>query len=480
MTITTIVPDKKNTKTPFPTRSLFRGLSASVAGLRAGGAIALDSARQKITGSTEQSDFVRQEARRFAHELGKLKGSYVKIGQMLALFGEHFLPAVLADALHELEDNTQPIAWSQLEASVRATLGSQYQQLLIDPQPVAAASLAQVHKAKIIETGETICLKIQYPGLASTIDADFDAVIGMLKAARWLSVGRELDAWLSQMRYQLHNELDYVREAQITIKMRETLHQQGLSSATESELDDGSMLSVAAMDVPNVYLEYSTKEVLALTFIEGYSIKHPDVQALPLAKRNELGLAMLNLFFYEVFEWGMMQADPNFGNYLVEIDRQNTNLNCKLISLDFGSSLELTQEQRENLKQVIQGGLVQDAVCVEQGLRGLGWLSNTATEEAVRLFVKFCYYLLEPLRPVHEQQDERLSQTGQYQWGQSNLMQRVGKQGLANATTTHFEMPSNDFSLFARKLTGVFTFIAYLDAEFNAAPLVKRFLAQAD
>ena len=92
---------------------LGRSLSVSLAGLRAGGAFALDGAFQRLRGDSQpglDSPFARREARRFVRELGRLKGTYVKIGQMLALLGEHFLPPVLTEALHELESQTQSIA----------------------------------------------------------------------------------------------------------------------------------------------------------------------------------------------------------------------------------------------------------------------------------------------------------------------------------------------------------------------------------
>lgn len=447
--------------------------------------MALDGARQKLVGGDEDSEFAKREAKRFTDELGRLKGSYVKIGQMMALFGEHFLPPVLAQALHELEDNAQPVPWQELEPIVRAELGDKFDALDIDTTPIAAASLAQVHRAQIIATGEEICLKIQYPDLAKVIDADFDAIVRMMRAARWLQVGKDIDAWLAQMRAQLHNEIDYAREADITRSM--------LGTVVEYELDQACMVAheasaesahIAPIKVPKVFDEFSSTKLLALDYCEGDSVKHENVLALPLVDRNALSVAMLRLFFYEVFEWGLMQADPNFGNYLIEYgndygvgtkDREEVS-GCRLVLLDFGSSLAIEDGQRENLRRVINGGLARSDQDIEQGLKGLGWLSESANPEAVSLFVKFCHHLLEPLRPANEQDSARLNAQGQYCWSASKLMERVGKKGLANAGTRHFELPAKDFSLFARKLTGVFTFITYLGAEFNAYESIQDFL----
>ncbi|MCB1702562.1 MAG: AarF/ABC1/UbiB kinase family protein, partial [Halioglobus sp.] len=92
-------------------KAIPRGLSVSLAGIRAGGALAMDGAMQKLlrrNSGGEESEFARREARRFVNELGKLKGTYVKIGQLMALFGEHFLPPVLAEAMRDLGDQTEP------------------------------------------------------------------------------------------------------------------------------------------------------------------------------------------------------------------------------------------------------------------------------------------------------------------------------------------------------------------------------------
>ena len=211
---------KKSSKFLFS--GLGRGLGVGFAGLRAGGALAADAFINRAMGKEPgQSDFAVKEAQRFVAELGKVKGSYVKIGQMMALLGEHFLPPSLVLALRDLHDATQPLPYEALLPQLR--LMPDFNELEVDPNPLAAASLSQVHRAKVKSTGEALVLKIQYPGLADTIDTDFDAVVRMLTVARWLQSGRELDAWIQTLREQLHLEVDYQREALATATMSEQL-----------------------------------------------------------------------------------------------------------------------------------------------------------------------------------------------------------------------------------------------------------------
>jgi predicted unusual protein kinase regulating ubiquinone biosynthesis (AarF/ABC1/UbiB family) len=440
-----------------------RTLAASLAGLRAGSALAVDSVVQRVMGrgpDDEDSEFARREARRFVHELGKLKGTYIKIGQMLALFGEQFLPRVLVDALRDLSDQTEPLHWHALESAVRDSLGPRYAELDIDPQAIAAASLAQVHLARIRSSGEWICLKIQYPGLAQVIDADFDAVVRMLLLARWVQAGRELDDWLASMRAHLHNEIDYSREAIYTTKMADLLKR--LRGAQ------------VVYHVPRLFAQYCTDTVLAMEFIEGVSVIDADVARLSLERRNALAKGMLELFFYELYDWGLLQTDPNFGNYLLRLDdRRKKIARDELVLLDFGSVLDCSPEFLYHLRNIIDAGQQQDMPRVVEGLIGLGCLQSDSSAEGRQLFADFCLHLLEPLREPAQLPAQYLNARGEYCWGKSQLIRRAGKQAALSAASRHFSTPSRDFALIARKLTGLFNFIAVLEAEFNAHDMVE-------
>lgn len=449
-------------------KAIPRSLSVSLAGLRAGGALAVDSAVQKVmrrSDDGDDSEFARKEARRFVRELGKLKGTYIKIGQMLALFGEQILPTVLVDALRDLSDQTEPLHWDALESFVRDSLGERFNELEVDPEAIAAASLAQVHLAKVRSTGEWICLKVQYPGLAEVIDSDFDAVVRMLLLARWVKAGRELDDWLESMRAHLHFEIDYLREASVTTRM--------------TKLVQGIDISGVTYHVPQLHLEYCTDKVLAMEFIDGYSVADQDVAHLSLERRNALAMGMLELFFYELYDWGFLQTDPNFGNYLLRLDdRRKKRAHDELVLLDFGSVLDCSEDFLFHLRHTIDAGQQQDVPRLVDGLIGLGCLQPDASEEGRQMFADFCLHLLEPLRAPDQLPAEYLNANGEYCWSKSRLMRRAGKQAAVSATSRHFTPPSRDFALIARKLTGVFNFIAVLEAEFNAHDMIETHISR--
>ena len=94
------------------------------------------------------------------------------------------------------------------------------------------------------------------------------------------------------------------------------------------------------------------------------------------------------------------------------------------------------------------------------------------------MFADFCLHLLEPLRPPQQLPPEYLNASGEYCWAKSRLMRRAGKQAAQSAASRHFTPPSRDFALIARKLTGVFNFIAVLEAEFNAHEMIENHISR--
>ena len=442
--------------------SFGRSLTVGLAGLRAGGALALDGALQKLRGGDQgepsDSAFARREARHFVAELGRLKGTYVKIGQMLALLGEHFLPSALTEALHELAADTEPLPWTSVQPLLAEALGDRLSELTVERHAIAAASLAQVHRATIIATGEEICLKVQYPDLAEVIDADFDTVVRMLVLARWVKAGRELDEWLEDLRVQLHHEIDYAREIDMTLRMEQMLEQ------SAEEINGG-----VGYRVPRIHERYCAGTVIAMEYLDGHLVTQAEIAALPQERRNALGRSMLELFFLELYHWGLLQTDPNFGNYLIRCEDPPD----ELVLLDFGSILECEDYFLDHLGNAISGGQAEDRELVADSLIGLGCLPENASPEARALFTDFCMHLLEPLRPPEKLPPEYLNDKGEYCWARSRLLRRAGKQAAVSASSRHFTAPSREFAMIARKLSGVFTFIAVLNAEFNAHDLVQ-------
>jgi len=436
---------------------LRRRLAVGVAGARGGVGLLSSKAIGLLLPKDQQQSHnekaLEREALRFVAELGKLKGAYVKIGQMLALYGEHILPAPVTKALHTLEAHTEPLAWS----TVQQQLDGCHELLAVDQEPLAAASLAQVHKASSELVEKPLCLKIQYPGVAASIEDDFRNVMQMLTLARWAPSGRQFKELASELKGHLLHEVDYLLERSSAEKV--------------SELLNGDRRYL----VPMYYPQYSTSQVLAMDYVEGLEVTHSKVQALSQERRNKLADAMLALFFKEAFEWKLMQTDPNFGNYRVQIDTQGEN--DTLVLLDFGAVQPLTESFAGALKQTILATHRENETELAQGLIALNCLRASDSDEVKTSFVEFCNLVLEPFSSDFSQVPSyALSESGAYDWHASRLLRRAGKLGSQRALVKGFVVPPAEFMLIVRKLTGVFTFVSTLRAQTNSCYLLEQYV----
>ena len=194
------------------TGSLERRFSMARAGFLAGARYATASAGGLFAAPDQREARRRrnlsQRAEELVEELGQLKGSVVKIGQMMALFGEHFLPEEVTEALHTLENSTTALEWPAVEKHLRQQLGSvKLAELEVDPQPLGAASLGQVHRARRKSDGAELALKIQYPGVANAIDSDMRALVRLLKLSRLVPITEQFNQWLDEVRDMLGREV---------------------------------------------------------------------------------------------------------------------------------------------------------------------------------------------------------------------------------------------------------------------------------
>lgn len=443
------------------TGSFERRLSLTRAGLLAGTRLASSMAANlfsdRETREQRRREALSREARYLAEQLGELKGSVVKIGQVMALYGEHFLPVEVTEALHTLEDRTVALDWPVIREALVAELGEgRLAQLEIDPTPIGAASLGQVHRARRLLDGRELCLKIQYPGVATAIDADIDAVASLLKVARMVRVGPAFDEWLAEVRHMMHREVNYTLELETTQRF-------------------GDMLRAdPRFIVPEVFPELSTRRVMATSYEPGLAVTDPAVLALPLEARNQLAKAALELFLHELFDWAELQTDPNFGNYRIRSDGRGH----RLVLLDFGAVQKYAPEFIQPVCGMIRAAYEQDLEAVIEGAIQLKFMRREWPWPVLKEFGEVCIAVLEPLMKVLPDglPATALSASGDYRWKHSELPTRIAKRAARSAFNRYFQIPPKEFVFLNRKLVGVYTFLAVLDAEFRGAPLLERFL----
>lgn len=200
-----------------------RTFSVAKIGLNAGFKYAAKKATEKIKGQVhEENDnqFLTSQAQYITNELGQLKGSLMKAGQMLSMYGEYFFPPQANELLKKLQTDSPPLEYSVIYECLEKYLSSELlSELKIEPICIGAASMGQVHTAIIKSTGQKIALKIQYPDVSTAIDSDIKALKTLLNLSKILPKGLNLDPVMTEVKQMLYQELDYITEANLTKKI---------------------------------------------------------------------------------------------------------------------------------------------------------------------------------------------------------------------------------------------------------------------
>ncbi|RZA19585.1 MAG: AarF/ABC1/UbiB kinase family protein [Proteobacteria bacterium] len=299
-----------------------RSMSLTKLAVQSGAHLAMTGIKGAFTdkgGREEQfKALMNVQARLLTHELGRLKGSLMKVGQMLALYGEHFLPEEVVQQLKALNEQSPPVEWKEIDRLLKQRLSPEaLSELDIDKRPLAAASMGQVHRATIKSTGEHVAVKIQYPGVDEAVDSDVKAlrsILGLLKLMPANSAAFE--ELFEEIRGMLHQELNYEKERGFTDEAKALL------------AGDPRYI------VPSTYERYSNLRLLTTSFELGVNLDSPEVASLSEERRAKIAEAFSQLFLRELFEFKMMQTDPHFGNFKIRIGEETDQI-ILLVIIDF-------------------------------------------------------------------------------------------------------------------------------------------------
>ena len=323
-----------------------------LAGGIAGGVLA-EGARKLASGERPRlSDLLLTPANavRVTEQLSRLRGAAMKLGQMISMDAGDVLPAELTAILARLRDAAHFMPPAQLNKVLIAEWGADWRRKFahFEARPIAAASIGQVHRATLPD-GTLLAIKVQYPGVADSIDADVDNVASLLRMSNLLPSTLDIAPLLIEAKRQLHEEADYIREAQQMQRYRQLL--------------DGESDFI----VPAPYPELSGKRVLAMDFIAGQSIETLD--AAPQDVRDRIMAALLDLVLRELFEFGFMQTDPNFANYRWQPD------GGRIVLLDFGAARAVPEKTVASYRRLMLAGLAQDHDALRDALIEIGFVS---------------------------------------------------------------------------------------------------------
>jgi predicted unusual protein kinase regulating ubiquinone biosynthesis (AarF/ABC1/UbiB family) len=311
-------------------------------------------------------------ALKMIHRMGYLRGAVAKVGQFLGSLPE-ILPDEIVSTLDRLHFEAPPMHFSLLREMLRNELGGDPEDIFerFDTQAFAAATIGQVHRARL-KSGEDVAVKIQYPGIARTIDADMRNLHALLFPARLGKHWESVKGLLGEIQRTLHLETDYEHEA--------------------NNLRDVSSLFPAkdGIVIPRVFESYSTKRVLTTEYVPGALLDQflstkPDQEA-----RDHFGSRLVRAWF-RMYYSGISHMDPHSGNYVFMEDG-------RLGILDFGCVQRYDVKEIELMKSFFRRLIDGDSSALADFLRLAGVdQKNSRNADAIEQVEAFIRWTNEPL-----------------------------------------------------------------------------------
>jgi predicted unusual protein kinase regulating ubiquinone biosynthesis (AarF/ABC1/UbiB family) len=304
---------------------------------------------------------------------------------------------------------------------------------------MAAASIGQVHRA-IARNGRDLALKIQYPGVARSIASDVDNVAVLLRLFNLLPLGIDVGGMAAEAKRQLAQEADYEAESRFLERY--------------AKLVAGE----PGLVVPRVHWDLTTPRIMAMDFMPGEPLE--SLASAPQARRDAVGTLLERLLFRELFEFRVMQTDPNFANYLWQPDTG------RVVLLDFGATMRFPEAFVAKYARITRAVIAGDREAVAQEAIAIGYAGPGDSPERLAAVTEVIFLVCEPLR-----------HRGRYDFPGSDLPARVRdlgydlafRQGLVRA-------PPPETIFLHRKLVGGFLLLARIGARVDARALVLEVL----
>lgn len=398
----------------------------------------------RLTGRSSGGSLVVNDANadRLAASLCRMRGAALKLGQMLSIQDQSLLPEAMSRALEQVRQGAEAMPKSQLEQQMKQQLGDDWrdQFAAFDEHPFAAASIGQVHKAALFD-GRTVVVKVQYPGVAESIESDLRNLTMLINLSGMAPQGLFIDKVLSVGQAELTLECDYIREAEHQERLRQLV------------ADDPILSSTNRFVVPAVISELSTERVLTTDFCPGSTI---DVVAhLSQEERNRIAKTILYLTFREIFVWRLMQTDPNWGNFLYDVGTQTTSL------IDFGATREYSKEFMDGYLRMVWASANRDAPTLLEQSRRMKFLTGNENDIMLEAHKMSGYTVGEPFWS-----DEPFDFRG------SNISSRLSSH-MAVFMKHRLTAPPEEVYTLHRKIAGAFMLCIKLNAKIQCRDILR-------
>ncbi len=418
----------------------FGGMAAHVAG-----GMFFDGVQQLVLGKRPSiGDLLMTPANalKVTHQLANMRGAAMKIGQMISMDSGDFLPRELADILAQLRADARHMPHAQLDRVLKAQWGEGWPSRFaeFDYRPVAAASIGQVHRART-QGGDTLAIKVQYPGVRESIDSDVNNAASLLRMTGLLPAKLDVKPILEEGRRQLHQEADYAREAEHLCRFA------ALLSGDKN------------FEVPSFYPEFSTDRILAMSYIE--SVPIDAMITAPQKMRDRIATLLIELLLRELFVFGLMQTDPNFANY-----RFNTKTK-RLVLLDFGASRDIGTKMAASYRKLMRAILSGKEEASFKAATDMGFIAPDMPAQYRAAILEMLDMAMEPL------QKDAL-----FDFGDNQIAQRLREKGMELAAQRElWHLPPAETMFIQRKFGGIYMLAGRLQARVNVRAMMQKYVA---
>lgn len=383
---------------------------------------------------------------RLVAKLSRMRGAALKLGQMMSFQDTKMLPPAIQQVLQRVQDRADYMPAWQRDRVMAANLGDNWRELFSDfeEKPIAAASIGQVHKAVLKSNGKRVAVKVQFPGVADSINSDLDNLGILLNATKLLPKGLYLNKTIDNARLELGWECDYAREAECAQRYKELL-------AAEDDV----------FLVPTVYPEACGKQVLTMDFMDGVGVTR--ITSFTQEQRDWIGTQILRLCLREITEFKFMQTDPNWTNFLY-----NSEIN-KLELLDFGASREYPDEFVTQYVQLLAAASRTDREAVKTLSESLGYLTGHESKIMLDAHIQSVLTLAEPFLE---------SAPEVYDFHDQTITERV-KALIPVMLRERLAPPPEETYSLHRKLSGAFLLCAKLGSKVRCREMFQTSLEKA-
>ncbi len=325
------------------------------------------------TRSREMLETHLRNAARMAETMGHLKGAVMKVGQMISLGDEEILPPEATKILKVLQAQAPYLPYERIRARIEEELEGSIEELFssFDPEPMAAASLGQVHRARLHD-GMEVAVKVQYPDIDRTIHSDLANVKTMLTASGVFGRAYDLDPYFRELGEMLREEVDYVQEAVNLERMRALFADQ------------------RDLVIPRYVPERSTERVLTMELLRGDPLEvfldgSPSREA-----RDRAGWVIVDLILKGFLLHRTLHADPQAGNFLFQPDG-------RLALLDFGCIKRFDEPFVVDFSRALRAQLGHDREAVIDAYVDLGYIRRDAGPRTRKAFWELAEIYARPI-----------------------------------------------------------------------------------